>query len=279
MFIFLCEGYSTNRNKYTLGDSLFHLKQYKEASIEYELIAYNASSLSEANEALLRKAECKLAMQLYEEAENTMSRVRFYDISDTLYIDCMYKYALCCYLSGNLSQCETLLMNLTSSIDDTSRISNSYLLYGLCMNEKREYDKAKELTLNYLKYNKNLGVNYKESAKKEIEELYSKKNLPKIKNPAKAERLSTFLPGTGQIYAGYYFEGITNVMLQLVSLGFGGYQIYLRNYITGGIIGMSLAQRFHMGGMSRSAFLCEKHNYLVCKKFNERVKGIFLSDK
>jgi hypothetical protein len=103
------------------------------------------------------------------------------------------------------------------------------------------------------------------------------KAIPKYKSEKKAGKLSSFLPGTGQIYAGYFAEGVVSVLFQLAGLSFGVYSFFIKNYITSVLIGYSFFQKFYLGGVQRAEFLVRKRNYLVKRKFNDKAKNYILS--
>ncbi len=72
------------------------------------------------------------------------------------------------------------------------------------------------------------------------------------KNPRKAAWLSTFLPGTGQIYAGKTAEGLGSTGLQAAALGWGIYNILTGYYVTALFTGGGLFQAFYFGGIDRA---------------------------
>lgn len=73
--------------------------------------------------------------------------------------------------------------------------------------------------------------------------------------------MSTFLPGLGQMYAGYPLEGIFNLGLQSTCLGLGLYSAYYKYYLTGYFEGFALFPKFYFGGTIRTEYLVEKKNY------------------
>jgi tetratricopeptide (TPR) repeat protein len=271
--IFHLGGFSANN--WQKADSLFDAGNFFLAGIEYERIAYNPSNNIDLTNALLKKGDCLLAQNNFSEAEYSLSRIRFNDLPDSLLYSARYKNAFASYLNSNFQNAESQLIQLQNFIEDSTYIVKSLLLHGLILNELDSFDLAKEKIKQYIIYS------YKNENKKqkleELELMYSLKEIPKFKSEKKAAKLSTFLPGTGQIYAGYFAEGAVSVLFQLAGLGFGVYSFLIKNYITSVIIGYSFFQKFYLGGVNRAEFLVRKRNYLVKRKFNDKAKNYILS--
>lgn len=271
--IFHLGGFSANN--WQKADSLFDAGNFFLAGIEYERIAYNPSSNIDLTNALLKKGDCLLAQNNFSEAEYSLSRIRFNDLPDSLLYLARYKNAFASYLNSNFQNAESQLIQLQNFIEDSTYIVKSFLLHGLILNELDSFDLAKEKIKQYISYY------YKNEDKKQklksLELMYCLKEIPKYKSEKKAAKLSTFLPGTGQIYAGYFAEGAVSVLFQLAGLGFGVYSFLIKNYITSVIIGYSFFQKFYLGGVNRSEFLVRKRNYLVKRKFNDKAKNYILS--
>jgi hypothetical protein len=87
------------------------------------------------------------------------------------------------------------------------------------------------------------------------------------------------LPGVGQLYAGYFWEGALNVTLQLAGLGFTGLCIWQKYYFTGAFVGFSIFQKFYGGGINRTQFLVEKRNHIKIRTFNDEIKKYLFENK
>jgi hypothetical protein len=164
---------------------------------------------------------------------------------------------------------------LQNYIEDSTYIVKSFLLHGLVLNELDSFNLAKEKIKQYINYHYNSDEKIQKLI--ELDVLYNLKAIPKYKSEKKAGKLSSFLPGTGQIYAGYFAEGAVSVLFQLAGLSFGVYSFFIKNYITSVLIGYSFFQKFYLGGVQRAEFLVRKRNYLVKRKFNDKAKNYILS--
>ena len=248
------------------------------AGIGYDQIAYLSGENIIKTKALLKKADCYLARKEFAKAEIVLSRIYYADLNDSLIYFARYKTALASYLNSNFSEAESQVIQAKSFINDSGLVYQFYPLYVLILNESKKYQEAKEVLIAYATYlvkdtlQKKIILN-------EIDQQYQLSKIPKMKDPEKAKKLSMFLPGTGQLYAGYFWEGALNVTLQLAGLGFTGLCIWKKYYFTGAFVGFSIFQKFYGGGMNRAQFLVEKRNYIKTRTFNDKVKNYLLAHK
>ena len=130
-------------------------------------------------------------------------------------------------------------------------------------------EKAKQYTNQHLKEKPN-----KLLALQKIDSLYSRKNLPKLKSIEKAENLSRFIPGAGQIYCGKIAEGSFTF---LFNGALGVQQIFTKFYFTGYTAGFGVLHKTYTGNMSRAKHLDTKTNHNRHTLFNESIIKYLLS--
>lgn len=80
------------------------------------------------------------------------------------------------------------------------------------------------------------------------------------KSPEKARRMSAYLPGLGEVYAGYPFKGATSFVLNAGFLCFMAYNISTGYYVMSVVSGFYPFLKFYNGGKRLSAILTERHN-------------------
>ncbi|MES2837453.1 MAG: hypothetical protein V4667_08015 [Bacteroidota bacterium] len=275
--IFHCEGFSNNKQQlFYKADSLFEKKEYQLAGIEYDRIAYSASTNETKVISLIKKADCYLLRNNFSVAEKCLLRIAYYDIGDSLHYAARIATATAAYLNSNFELAESQIIQIKSFVTDTSLYTNCLPLYALILNESNRWSEAQQTLLQYINSNQFISSAQKEAYANEINTIYSQKNIPKLKNVEKAKNLSTFLPGTGQLYLGYVAEGVASVAFQLVGLGFTGLCIWQKYYVTGALIGFSFFQKFYAGGITRTEFLANRKNYNMKRKFNDEAKNIIL---
>lgn len=280
--IFRFAGYSATEAELTYlikkADSLFQAGQYQLAGIGYDEIAYVSGNNIIKTKALINKADCYLARKEFAKAELVLSRIYYADLNDSLVFMARYKTALAAYLNSNFGEAESQVIQAKSLISDSSLVYGIYPLYVLILNENVKYEEAKKVLINYVNHTIQDSIQ-KAIVIHEIGEYYQESKIPKLKSAEKAKKLSMFLPGTGQLYAGYFWEGALNVSLQLVGLGFTGLCVWKQYYFTGAFVGFSIFQKFYGGGMNRAQFLVEKRNYIKTRTFNDAIKNYVLEHK
>ena len=102
--------------------------------------------------------------------------------------------------------------------------------------------------------------------------LYTELAGLKLKDPSKAETLSYFIPGSGQMYAGKVFRGITSLVLQTGLLGFAGYSFLNGYYFSGTFTGVSLFYVFYMGGARHAEYLAQEYNKNRIAKIQDKIE-------
>ncbi|MCF8296333.1 MAG: hypothetical protein K9J13_02210 [Saprospiraceae bacterium] len=274
--IFLCGQFSINAqnnstNLFHSGDSLFALGQFRKAYIEYERISYQSTDNEFKAIAHLHQANSLKQINEFEKAQRSLERVNYYGLTDSLHYAVRHETALCAYLASNFTDAEAQFVQMRYYLKDSKIISKTSLLEVLTYNELLKWDTAQIIVENYIN-GLNLNPVAKDSLLENFKLIYDKKEIPKIRSVKKAKAMSTFLPGLGQIYAGYPLEGVLNFGLQAASLGLGVIGIYYKYYLTGYFGGFALFQKFYFGGITRTEYLVEKKNYQNIRKFNDNVK-------
>jgi TM2 domain-containing membrane protein YozV len=146
----------------------------------------------------------------------------------------------------------------------------------LCQNDTYQWKEARESFLLYLRM-LNLAPEKEETMQTVVSELYQKKHLPHIRSIKKAENLSRFIPGAGQIYAGKTGEGIVNFLINASILAFTAQQAINGFYITGYLAGLGFFNKTYHGGMRRSENLATWKNKELTINFNSKVNEILQS--
>jgi TM2 domain-containing membrane protein YozV len=97
-------------------------------------------------------------------------------------------------------------------------------------------------------------------------------HVPRLKSAEKAQWLSQFIPGAGQLYAGRPGEAIFSLLVQGAGLWFAVVSFEQHYYISAWLIGAALFGAFHMGGVRRAEVLVQQSNRKKVLAFNEAVR-------
>lgn len=236
-----------------------------EKLLQQEKLYWTATSDSVRLNALLTKAMLNRDAGLYANALHETNRAEALPLNHYLEAEVEYQKMVIYFLWGRYDICCGITI-------DSSAIAthyNNYLVMELySLNETEQWSLCKTILLRHCRKSDTLLTT-------EIE------NLPvsfKYKSPEKARKLSAFLPGLGETYAGYPLKGFTSLVLNGGFLFFGAYNVYTGYYITGGVFGIFPFLRFYSGGKKLSYTLAEKHNQraasLVKKQYWEEINAI-----
>ena len=270
--MFLSGGFSISfaqsREIFREPDSLFNLKLSDEALVAFERINYFSNDAGIKTEALYRKAECLKQLKQFADAERCLNRIDLSELKDSVSYKIRYQTALNAYLGGNFPDAESYLTQMFFYISDSNLTRHALPLFALVLNEQQKWKEAEQKLLAYVS---NRGKS--DSLSSEIQILYHKKNIPKLKNMEKARLMSSIMPGTGQMYAGYFWEGMGNASAQVICLAFTGVAIWQKYYLSSLFVGYSTFFRFYQGGLVRVEYLVNKKNYELTRKYNTTLKN------
>lgn len=255
------------------ADSLYGSRQYYDASLSYEkAIYYHRNPVKKAALAL-KRTEALRQIGSFDIAEQTLKRVDLAALNDSMFYLVKYNAALCAYLNSDFASAESHLLQLVSFAKDTIRLAGSYPLYTLVLNELGKYDDAKHYLERFVSVNRL----EKDSLTPMIEKEYEPAKRPKYKRLKKAKIMSYIVPGLGQMYAGFYGEGITAMACNAIFLGLTGVGIYYKYYLTSILYSYTIFSKFYTGNISRMEFLVNKRNYLLQKNYNQRLKQLVMA--
>lgn len=255
------------------ADSLYHAQQFYRAAIAYQKLEFFSSTETAKVNARLRAADSYKWNGQYQEGIATLQVINLSDAADSLVFKVKHQSALMSYLLNDLSQASAFIEQLNYLVKDSAYTYDAMLLHALILNDQYKWNEAKEklkqlnkhiYTNNQLVYNRNIKV---------IDSLYATTLQPRLKDPDKAARLSTFLPGAGQFYTKNYGEGIFSFMSLAVTAGVMVVGVVYQYYFTSIFVGNLLIAKFYQGGVKRSEFLANKYNYKKAKIYNEQLKN------
>jgi len=280
-FIILCTLISTdikaqNDSAFMYFNQLIMSGDTNEALVELERIIYvNEDNSAQAifNKGILYKQQQEFIL-----AQKCFERVNFETLTDSQHYQFRYQAALMAYLAGNYSDAEAQILQIKYYLHDSSFYYQIIPLYALNLIEMQRWDESKALLQNYIVFSySNTKSEKKDSLFAVLNQIYNKKNIPKLLKVKKAQVMSAILPGLGQLYAGYFLESLANFSFSLSSLALGGYAFYKKYYFTGYFVGLGLFQKFYFGGQKRTEILVIKRNELKTRIFNNQVKSFILS--
>lgn len=269
--IFLCAILSTSRiiaaDYYSNALRIFHEKKFYAASIEFERAIYYETDINKIPLFKYYKSLCYKELGENVKSLEELGEINMFNVSDSLFFLIRYQQALINYLNNDPDKSLWNIAEIRSRFPDSTKIVDIIPLNILCLNTTRSWDEAHKLW-NFFLDNSAMDNSLKAKFKAEVNNLYNKRNVPRFHSPKKAENLSRFIPGSGQIYSGAVVEGSVNFLINASFLGFALYEFYTEYYITGYFVGLGLFNKTYHGGMRRAGLLAEQKNSTALKKFN-----------
>ena len=207
-------------------------------------------------------------MHRFRIAANTLSRIALKGASDSLVHHVMHQTALCNYLDGHFQGAENDLLQMKIEIKDSSLTNRSLFLKILVLNEQEKWAEARILFTDYLK------LNHIAPDSAYLYDFIDNKKTFKSRKTARV--LSSILPGSGQIYAGKFWRGMTSLALQGAAVAFGIQSFQTGYYVSAVFAGLPIFSTLYEGGGRHAVFLVAQHNREQKEKINMTIRAYIL---
>jgi hypothetical protein len=259
------------------GDSLLARQEWFTASILFRKAAWLAGGGESAAAYALRAAQSLAAGSQFKDAAALLRETPVEGLADSSVFNLRYHSALYAFMDRDFAFADNALMQADYLIADSMITSRGWLLHALILNEQLRWDEANFYVqrLNNLVYANDADVRLKLA--NNLNQSYSVKARPRLKSQSKARRMSTFVPGLGQVYAGFPGEGITVFVTVTAIAGAALVGILNQYYFTSIVLGNYVFGKFYLGGLARTEFLVDKSNYLRTHPYNKQLREFILS--
>jgi tetratricopeptide (TPR) repeat protein len=253
---FISEGQDAQR-----ADSLFEAGNFSESAIYFERVAFGSNERHASAAALSKKAICYKALGDFEKSMDVLKRISVSGLSDSFKIQVSFEKMTVNYLLDKYEESYREVLKHRLLYGESPDLLRMEILDLLALNKWVE---AKKIVL--------INAELFHLSEEDINEIFPKKLKPK--NPDKAFNLSFFLPGVGQMYAGYPIKGIVSGGIQAVLVAFSAYNLYNGYFFTGGMTGVAFFYTFYFGGAKYASELAVKNNQqksaIISAKFNKK---------
>jgi len=210
---------------------------------------------------LLDKAELYKSVNMPEQALVELERTKKYSINPQLTLLIKYEKALNYFLAAKYNSSKEIILS-SSELALIHKTGEYQLVRFQSLNESEEWDECKQELLAFCS----------DTLKAlQIQQLATVYNY---KDPEKCRRLSTIIPGFGEIKAGYPMKGVTSFLIHSGLIFFTGYNFYYSFYLTGAISGGLPFLKFYDGGKRLSENLAEEHNQKEKNKLKKKYTEI-----
>lgn len=230
---------------------------------------FDATTAHEKATLLLEKGRILKKEKDYETAYLQLKRTDSLQVNDTLFYHLRYETALCAYLSNAYEEAEQQLAAVHTLRDTTWRDS-CRVLRILVLLEREQWAESKKEIIRYKTENPERYYVF-DSTK-----VFGSEKELRLKNRRKAYRMSLFMPGLGQMYAGKPWRGITSFVLVTGALTYGVFTVIDGYYVSGVTTGLGLAIRFYKGGARYAAQLADDYNRKKKREYINEMKALVL---
>ena len=264
--IFLCALFITSRAQSNVADSLAAQGHTDRALLEYERIIFESTDATIHNAALYKKALLYKNQGRHAEALKTLERANLFFTQDSLTAQIREQIALTAYLSGNYAATHAQLLQIKHFFPTS--YEKMHFLHVLALNNMAEWPQAKNVYQSYYDQHPGMALS--------PDEAYGFIENNKFKDPEKAEKISYFLPGVGQMYAGYFWKGLISSGIQAALIGYGAYGLYQGYFFTGALAGVGLFYAFYTGGARHAGYLAHKRNEQLREEYTAPIQKAIL---
>lgn len=230
---------------------------------------FEATAAHEKATLLLEKGRMLKKEKEYENAYLQLKRSDSLAVNDTLFYHLRYETALCAYLSNDYKEAEKQLATVQTMRDTTWRDS-CRVLRILVLLEREQWAESKKEIIRYKTDNPKRYYLF-DSTK-----VFGSEKELHLKDRLKAYRMSLFMPGLGQMYAGKPWRGITNFVLVTGALTYGVITVIDGYYVSGVFTGLGVAFRFYKGGARYAVQLTDEYNRKKKREYVNYVKLLVL---
>lgn len=280
--IFLCGSFSLNADVPVEEDSLLLKAQnlyeqgnYFEAGIAFERAYFFSSETKKRLQANLGRAKALKQTGEFIKARNDLQRSLHLRQFPDLHFASMYELAFCEYMAGNYSNSAGVTEQIKHFYPEKYDQKKILRLDALANVMSENFIDAQEMTLELI-MKIHTDPETADSLIVRTMQLFCECAQPWERSVKTASRLSTFIPGAGQAYAGYPGKGLLNAGSQLVSLGLAAYMGYNNLFVSGFVIGLGMFQSFYFGGIRQAGYLAEQRNLKEMGAYKELLKDFII---
>ncbi|MDR4988183.1 MAG: hypothetical protein RG741_05005 [Bacteroidales bacterium] len=256
------------------ADLLFAEGNYFEAAIAYERIIFLSESPEVRVRANLTKAEALKQSGMFDKARKDLQRSLSYRGNDSLRLEVLYQFAFCSYMAGHSAEARSALLQVSHLFDPEPQ-HRLYLLESLVLADLEQWDELRSSLMSwFMAFSQDVPA--MEAVLTEYDQLLKHKLFREDRTAERARLWSTFIPGSGQLYAGEASWGILNAFSQLA--GLGGFALMAANgyWIAGSVIGLGAFQSFYFGGIKQAGELADAANKSRLDEFQTALNDLIL---
>ena len=248
-----------------LADDFFTADFYEEAITEYQRYIFFNDRVREVSYAYYKIGLAYRNMRNLEKSSDAFELSAHVAFSDTAKDKRKIDIAVNCIAGGEYSKAKFILLRLVafSGVPEIRRKASLFL--GVAHLYCYEWESAKDALEVYFRYEKNEEAGYI------VDSLLIDAENIKYKSPTTARWLSTFVPGTGQMYAGNAGSGINALVLNGANIYWIIYKLLKEQYGNAYLIYFFLFRRYYMGNIYNARKEAREYNRRINEQTAEKI--------
>lgn len=248
-----------------LADKFFDLHFYNEAITEYQRYIFFNDTGKDISYSYYKIG---IAYRNLHDLEESLDALEFSvqaSISDSIKDERKIDIAVNYIAWGRYSEAKLVLLKLMSfsKVPETRRKASLFL--GIAHLYSYEWESAKDALEIYFKEERN------DEAAYIADSLLSQAEDIKYKSPEAATWLSTFIPGTGQMYTGNAGDGVNALVLNGANIYFIIYKLLEEEYGNAFLIYYFLFRRYYLGNIYNAGREAREYNRSLNEKNAENI--------
>jgi tetratricopeptide (TPR) repeat protein len=249
---------------YELAEGFYQRGDYLNAAHTYRRVLFFDEQNEYGPRCYLNIANCLYETEAYGEAAIYYDRAYYVAEQDSLQAEILFRKASCYLLTQSYRYAQVELFNLPDSLSAKQQ-SQKHFLEGMLYFALEEYPEAERHFL---------ALAPDSSQREQVRGLFRENERISRLDPRKARRLSVFLPGLGQFYAGDVKNGVNSLLLTSGLLYWG-----IRLLLTGSsgfdafITVMPWFQRYYTGGYRKAEAIAIAEKQRRRRQLYERLLG------
>jgi len=246
-----------------LADGLFDVGNYGEAITEYKRFLYFNPEDRRISDIYYKIGLAYRHQGNWQEALDAFRKSIVTADNDSLQDERRISVGILLIVSKKYSAAELTLLRISFFSKYPSLRQKASFFLGVCYLYKFKWEEARK-ALN--KYFSNSNVQ-----KDQVEILLMKANKLRYKSPTLAKWLSTFIPGSGQIYAGDWKMGINALVINSLTTYLLVNALLEKRYQDVVLTHLTLFERYYRGNRFHAERIARLHNENLNRKFAQKI--------
>lgn len=247
-----------------LGEELAALGSYDQAITEYKRFMCFSADQGAKSEACLQIAYACRAEEKWDEAVAAFRASLALAPNDSMRHERRLQSAVTLIAAGRHTAAEFALLRVYAFADVPALKCRAGFFLGVASLYKGKWEAARDYLADYFSDNPAVRQDI-------VDSLLAPPNRPRQRSPMVAKWLSTFLPGSGQLYAGSLRHGLNSLGVNLGTGYLSGDALADRRYPDALLAYLPLFWRYYKGSRYHAVRICRARNVKIDREYSALV--------